>query len=93
ETPEQAAVLDHPWLIQAMDPDTTVVLGGRVTADDAEILADILDLPTTGELARAVVRDEGVAATWTSTDAVLFAAEWGRDLGHGEVRLHEELWI
>ncbi|GAA3723332.1 sacsin N-terminal ATP-binding-like domain-containing protein [Gordonia hankookensis] len=93
ETAEQAAVLDHPWLIQTMDPDTTVVLGSRVTADDAEILADILDLPTAGELARAVVRDEGVAATWTSTDAVLFAAEWGRDLGHGEVRLHEELWI
>ncbi|MGC5255325.1 sacsin N-terminal ATP-binding-like domain-containing protein [Gordonia sp. DT218] len=92
-TVERAAVLDRPWLIQSMDPDTTVVLGGRVDADDAGVLADILDLPTVSEEARAVVRDEGIATTWTSTEAVLFAAEWGRDLGHGEVRIHDELWI
>ncbi|MYR06621.1 hypothetical protein GTV32_09990 [Gordonia sp. SID5947] len=92
-TSEQAAVLDRRWMIQSADPDATVVLGGPVDADAAEVLADILDVPTTSEESRPVVRDEGVAATWTSTEAVLFAAERDRALGHGEVRLHDELWI
>nr|WP_124708241.1 hypothetical protein [Gordonia insulae] len=90
---ERAVVLDSPWLIQALDPDQLVLIGGHPDDEATEILAEILDIATAGEELRAVVRDEGAAAASTSTEAVLFSALWGRDVGHGEVRLHAELWV
>ncbi|MFT4125347.1 MAG: hypothetical protein QM662_03855 [Gordonia sp. (in: high G+C Gram-positive bacteria)] len=84
-------VLDAPWWVQVLDPDDVVV--GPADPDGAAMLADILDLPLASDHYTARVADPGEPAPTTCTDAVLFAAETGREPGRGTVYLHDELWI
>lgn len=90
---EAAVVADTPWILQVLAPDDAVLAGAHVDRDDADLLADILDLPTAGEEIETEVRDVGDASTAHSSEAVAFTAIRGSDLPHGEVRLHDELWV
>lgn len=88
-----AVVLDRPWLAQVFGPDQMVLAGMRTDSADATLLAEILDLPTATEAVRVTVLDEGSAAAGTCAEATLFAAQWSRDLGTADVRLHDELRV
>ncbi|WP_431816385.1 sacsin N-terminal ATP-binding-like domain-containing protein [Gordonia jacobaea] len=89
-----AVVIDRPWHVQVVDADAMVVLAadGASLADDAALLADILDVPTSSEVLSAVVASEGEPSTAADTDAVLFTALTGRAVD-GEVRVHDDLVV
>ncbi|MEE4025607.1 hypothetical protein V1Y59_21155 [Gordonia sp. PKS22-38] len=90
---EVGVVLDRPWLIQVLSPTEVVLAGSRPDVDDAVLLAEILDLPIASDEVRAEVPGDGVAAVHGCAEATLFVAQWGHDLGRGDVRLHDELWV
>ncbi|MEE3849303.1 hypothetical protein VZC37_03105 [Gordonia sp. LSe1-13] len=90
---EVGVVLDRPWLIQVLSPAEVVLAGSRPDVDDAVLLAEILDLPIASDELRAEVPGDGVAAVHGCAEATLFVAQWGHDLGRGDVRLHDELWV
>lgn len=83
-------ILDEPWWAQAIEPDVLVV--GPDDAEGAALLADILDLPVASDEFTGQPLSDGVVVPSTVTEAVLFAAETGRDLA-GEIRIHDELRI
>lgn len=90
---DRALVLDRPWFAQVLEPAEMVLAGRRIDADDAELLAEILDLPTVTDELTGIPREPGVAASPDSTNVVLDAILTGRESAGGAVRLHEELWI
>lgn len=86
-----AVVIDRPWHVQVVDADAMVVVA-TAGADDAALLADILDVPTSSEVLSAVVASEGEPSTAADIDAVLFTALTGRAVD-GEVRVHDDLVV
>ncbi|ROZ89413.1 hypothetical protein EEB19_18170 [Gordonia sp. OPL2] len=93
EAVETAVVVDTPWVLQVLAPGEAVLAGARVEGDDADLLADILDLPTAGEEIESEVRDVGDAGTAQCAEAMRFTAMRDVDTLHGEVRIHDELWV
>lgn len=91
-TSEAAVVIDEPWWVQVFDPGEMVVMGAAEHAD-AELLAEILDVPIASEAAAAEVDGEGSAATGSVTEAVLLGVLTGRRPRRGEVRLHDTLTV
>ncbi|MGV9711098.1 sacsin N-terminal ATP-binding-like domain-containing protein [Gordonia sp. NPDC003424] len=90
---ERGVVVDHPWLAQVLDPSEMVLAGRAVEPDDAELLAEILDLPTASDELVAAPREPGDAVSADSTQAVLDSVLTGREPTGGECRLHDQLWI
>lgn len=90
---QRAVVLDRPWLLQVLDPADVVLAGTDATGEDAESLAEILDLPTAADELTAEPAEPGDPAPADCTEALRFAVLTGRPVGHGEVRLHDDLWI
>ncbi|GAA1481309.1 molecular chaperone Hsp90 [Gordonia sinesedis] len=92
-----AVIVDRPWWLQAFGDDEVVLAGLRATPEDAAELADLLDLPLASEEWSATVREVGEAVPAASPVPTRFGALWavgaGGDIGQGDVRLHEELWI
>ena len=89
-----AVVIDRPWHVQVVDADAMVVFATDAASpsDDAALLADILDVPTSSETLNAVVASQGEPSTAAGTDGVLFTALTGRAVD-GEVRVHDDLVI
>ncbi|WP_444542531.1 sacsin N-terminal ATP-binding-like domain-containing protein [Gordonia sputi] len=89
-----AVVIDRPWYLQVVDADAMVVFAADAASpsDDAALLADILDVPTSSEAFNAVVASQGEPSTAAGTDAVLFTALTGRAVD-GEVRVHDDLVV
>lgn len=103
-----AVVPDAPWWLQALADDEVIPPGFEATgsqgtgaqgagvpgvADVAAELARILDVPTAGEAWSARVRDAGKAVPGSSAAATWFAALRGAAPIHGDIRMHDELWI
>ncbi|GAC68322.1 sacsin N-terminal ATP-binding-like domain-containing protein [Gordonia soli] len=86
-------VIDRPWYVQVMDAGEFAVAGAPVTAEDAADLADLLDISLASEAVTVSVDEPGQPVTATSADAVRFAIERDLSLGHGDLRVHDELWI
>ncbi|MFW0795941.1 hypothetical protein AAFP30_19165 [Gordonia sp. CPCC 205515] len=89
----RALVVDRPWFAQVLDPAELVLAGRQADPADAELLAEILDLPTITDEITGIPRDPGTAAGSDSTPAVLHVLLTGQDIPGGEIRLHDELWI
>uniref|UniRef100_UPI003D8D1F9A sacsin N-terminal ATP-binding-like domain-containing protein n=1 Tax=Gordonia sp. B7-2 TaxID=3420932 RepID=UPI003D8D1F9A len=88
-----AVVLDKPYLLQMVSGESVVLAGTAAEAADAETLGVVLDLPLASEAFAAEIRDPGDAVTWSHPEAVRFAAQRGVEVRHGEVRVHDELWV
>ncbi|MDL9937784.1 hypothetical protein QSJ18_13605 [Gordonia sp. ABSL1-1] len=93
EVVDDGLVLDRPWLAQVLRAGEVVLAGTDADPEAAELLAEILDLPTASEVVHTWVTDVGQAATKDSAPAVRFAVESGRPIVVGEVRLHDDLRI
>ncbi|SDH23914.1 hypothetical protein SAMN05444695_101527 [Rhodococcus triatomae] len=88
--PDDAMVLDRPWLA-AVVPPSRLVVG---TPDTADALADLLDLPTAGSVVHGVVIGTGRVTRWADEPgAVLAAALAGTDVPDGPVTVHERLAV
>lgn len=91
---ERALVVDQPWLLQVIDPAVAVVVSVPIEASSAEVVADAFDVRLASEGVRIELAEPGEASSWASSDAALaFAAQRGRPLPRGEVRLHEHLVV
>lgn len=90
---DDAVVVDRPWFLEVIDDDRAVLAGVPVDAEDAAILADLLDLPTASDELVVEVTSEGTAATWTHPEAMRFAALRGAVPERGELRLHDDLRV
>jgi len=87
-----AAVLDDPWLAQAI-PGGALVLGAL--GDAASTLAEVLDLPLASEQCAAQLISRGVQRRWvTLPEVVLTCARLGVAVPEsGAVVVHETLTV
>ena len=92
-TADRAVVVDRPWFLQALADDEAVLAGPTVVSADADLLGTLLDLPLASEEYSATVSAPGEAVGWAHPAVVRFGASRGIEIPHGDVRLHDELWI
>ena len=86
-----AAVLDDPWLAQAI-PGGALVLGAL--GDAASTLAEVLDLPLASEQCAAQLISRGEQRRWvTLPEVVLTCARLGVGVPEGTVMVHETLTV
>ncbi|QUQ69462.1 sacsin N-terminal ATP-binding-like domain-containing protein [Kutzneria sp. CA-103260] len=88
---EQVVVLDSPWLLAAFAPDQVVA----ADPDDAEPLAELLDLPLAADEvdADALIGD-GQPVSWSDLGAVVAASELlDRPVPDGLVVVYDELSV
>jgi hypothetical protein len=88
---EHAVVLDSPWLLAAFAPEQVVA----ASPDDAEPLAELLDLPLAADEvdADALIGD-GQPVSWSDLGAVVAASELlDRPVPDGLVVVHDELAV
>lgn len=88
-----AMVVDHPWIMQVLSDDEAVLAGSGIMADEARVLARVLDIPLASAELTASVSDAGTPVVSSSAEAVRFAAQWGLGVGDAMVWLHDELWV
>jgi hypothetical protein len=85
---EDAVVLDVPWFAGALEPDQYVV-----APEEADRLADLLDLPTASTTPAEVI-SEGEYAPWAELPALkLVADQLGIPLPEGGVLVHDPLTV
>jgi hypothetical protein len=88
---ERAVVLDSPWLLAAFTPDQVVA----ADPDDAEPLAELLDLPLAADEVDAdTLIGDGQPVSWSDLGAVVAASELlDRPVPDGLVVVYEELSV
>ncbi|GAA0639746.1 molecular chaperone Hsp90 [Kutzneria viridogrisea] len=88
---EGAVVLDSPWLLAAFAPEQVVA----ADPDDAEALAELLDLPLAADEVDAdALIGNGLPVAWADLGAVVAASELlDRPVPEGLVVVHDELSV
>jgi len=88
---EQTVVLDSPWLLAAFTPDQVVA----ADPDDAEPLAELLDLPLAADEVDAdALIGNGQPVSWSDLGAVVAASELlDRPVPDGLVVVYDELAV
>lgn len=88
--PDDAFVLDRPWMFSVAPQDRAVV--GDVAT--AEVLATILDLPMMSDVVVAEVVSEGRTSTWEQeASLVAESVAFDRPVPTGAVTMHDELIV
>jgi hypothetical protein len=86
-------VVDHPWLVAALDARQVVAAHG----DSPELtvaLADLLNISLAGDVVTDAPKSDGEPVEWADLGAVLLAcALLGEDAPDGEVWVHDELHV
>jgi hypothetical protein len=87
EVVDDAVVLDAPWLLPLADADV-------VSAEPAEALAEVLDLPLASEEVTGTVESAGEVVHWADLGAVVDACDLaGVEVPAGGPLVHDQLVV
>jgi hypothetical protein len=90
---DDTVVVDHPWLVAAVDTRRVVAAHG----DSRELcvaLADLLNVPLAGDVVTDAPKSDGEPVAWADLGAVRLAcALIGETVPEGDVWVHEELVV